>query len=117
MLTAVVVDIEGTTSATAYVVEQLYPYSAARFATWIDERGADPDVARAVAQVRDLIGDPAARTDRIVAALEGWLAADQKVTPLKTLQGKIWEHGFATGELVAHFYPDVIGALRAWTAA
>jgi enolase-phosphatase E1 len=117
MLHAVVLDIEGTTSATAYVVEQLYPYSSARFASWIDGHGADPDVARAVAQTRELIGDPAADTDRIVAKLVGWLAADQKVTPLKTLQGKIWEHGFATGELVSHLYPDVIGALRAWKAA
>jgi enolase-phosphatase E1 len=117
MLHTVVLDIEGTTSATGYVVEQLYPYSSARFATWIDGHGEDPDVARAVAQTRELMGDPAAGTDRIVAKLTQWVAADQKVTPLKTLQGKIWEHGFATGELVSHFYPDVIETLRAWKAA
>ena len=117
MLHTVVLDIEGTTSATSYVVEQLYPYSAARFASWIEGNSGDPDTARAITQIRELVGDPAAGTDRIVAALTGWLTADQKVTPLKTIQGKIWEHGFATGELVAHFYPDVIGALRAWKAA
>jgi enolase-phosphatase E1 len=117
MPSSVVLDIEGTTSATGYVVDRLYPYSAQRFAGWLDAHPDDPDVRRAVAQIRELIGEPAAGTPRLVAALTGWLAADQKVTPLKTLQGLIWAHGFATGDLVAHFYPDVVGALRAWHAA
>jgi enolase-phosphatase E1 len=116
-LSAVVIDIEGTTSATAFVTGRLYPYSADRFADWIDHHRADPDVARAVTQVRDLIGDPDAGTGPVVAALRRWLAADQKVTPLKTLQGKIWADGFARGDLVAHFFPDVIPALRRWKAA
>lgn len=115
-LRCVVLDIEGTTSATAFVVERLYPYSSERFATWIDEHRDDPDIARAVEQVRGLIREPDAGTERIVAALRGWLAADEKVTPLKTVQGKIWAAGFASGELVSHFYPDVIPALRAWHA-
>jgi enolase-phosphatase E1 len=113
----VVVDIEGTTSATSFVVDQLYPYSRERFARWIDEHGDDPGVARAVSQVRELIGDPQAGTGRIVAALNAWLDTDEKATPLKILQGRIWRQGFATGELTAHFYPDVIPALRAWKAA
>lgn len=116
-LRAVVLDIEGTTSATAFVVDRLYPYSAERFAEWVDGHAGDPDVARAVAQVREAIGDPAADTGKIVAALSDWLATDQKITPLKTLQGKIWAHGFASGDLVSHFYPDVIPALRRWHAA
>jgi enolase-phosphatase E1 len=67
--------------------------------------------------VRELIGEPDAGTERIVGALRAWLADDEKVTPLKTVQGKIWQHGFAAGELVSDFYPDVIPALRAWAAA
>lgn len=113
----VVLDIEGTTSATAFVVEELYPYSADRFAGWLDGHPDDPPTARAVAQVRELIGEPAADTGRIVAALREWLAADQKVTALKTVQGQIWAEGFASGDLVAHFYPDAIPALRAWHSA
>jgi enolase-phosphatase E1 len=116
-LRTVVLDIEGTTSATAFVVRRLYPYSSARFPAWVEGHRDDPDIARAVGQVRDLIGDPLAGTDRIVEALRAWLDADEKVTPLKTVQGRIWEHGFASGDLVAHFYPDVIPALRAWKAA
>ena len=113
----IVVDIEGTTGATGFVVDRLYPYSRKRFADLIDGHAGDPDVARAVAQVRELIGEPEAGTERIVRALGDWLDRDEKVTPLKTLQGRIWAAGFASGELVSHFFPDVIPALRAWHAA
>jgi enolase-phosphatase E1 len=41
---------------------------------------------------------------------------DQKVTPLKELQGLIWEDGYRGGELVTHLYPDVAPAMRAWHA-
>lgn len=117
---AVVLDIEGTTSATSYVTEQLYPYSARRFASWIDEHGGDggdPDTVRAVRQVREFLGDPAAGTGEVVAQLTRWLAADEKVPALKAVQGRIWADGFDQGELVAHFYPDVIGCMREWHAA
>jgi enolase-phosphatase E1 len=113
----IVVDIEGTTSATGFVVDHLYPYSRARFGDWIAGRGDDPDVARAVAQVRNLIGEPEAGGDRVVKALNDWLDRDEKATPLKTLQGRIWADGFASGELMSHFFPDVIPVLREWHAA
>ncbi len=114
---AVVLDIEGTTSSTGFVVDTLYPYSRARFGRWLDERADDPDVVRAVGQVRDLLGEPDAGHERIVEALNGWLDRDEKVTPLKTLQGAIWAQGFADGDLTAHFYDDVVPALRRWHEA
>jgi len=113
----VVVDIEGTTSATGFITEQLYPYSRAHFRRWLDERADEPEVARAIAGVRDLIGEPDADAKRIEEALNGWLDRDEKVTPLKALQGVIWAEGFASGDLTSHFYPDAIPALRAWHAA
>jgi enolase-phosphatase E1 len=116
-LRAVVLDIAGTTSATAFFVRRLNPYSAERFAEWAGEHTGDPDVAGAVAQVRELIGDPAADSGAVAAALSGWLAAGQRTAPLNTIQGKIWAHGFTSGDLVSHFYPDVIPALRRWHAA
>lgn len=116
-LRTVVIDIEGTTGAAAFVVDRLYPYAAERLPGWIDDNGADPDIARALAQVRELIDAPEAGVAQVVAALLDWQAADQKVTPLKTVQGKIWEHGFTSGALISHFYPDAIPALRAWKAA
>ena len=114
---SVVLDIEGTTSATGFVVDVLYPYSRSRFGALLSERSGDPDVARAVAQVRELTGDPAADAGAVEKALNTWLDEDRKATPLKTLQGIIWAEGFARGDLVSHFYDDVVPALRRWHAA
>ncbi|MEV0553557.1 acireductone synthase [Streptomyces sp. NPDC050597] len=111
---AVVLDIEGTTSATGFVVDVLYPYSRSRFATVLSDRSADPDVVRAVSQVRELLGEPDADAVRVEKALHEWLDEDVKATPLKTLQGLIWSEGFARGDLVSHFYDDVVPVLRRW---
>ena len=114
---AVVLDIEGTTSATGFVVDVLYPYSRSRFAALLTERGEEPAVARAIAQVRELTGEADADAAAIEKTLNTWLDEDRKATPLKTLQGVIWSEGFARGDLVSHFYDDVVPALRAWHTA
>ncbi|MDQ0778424.1 enolase-phosphatase E1 [Streptomyces aurantiacus] len=114
---AVVLDIEGTTSATGFVVDVLYPYSRSRFGALLAERSDDPAVLRAVAQVRELLGEPDADAVRVEKALDEWLDDDVKATPLKTLQGLIWSEGFARGDLVSHFYDDVVPVLRRWHGA
>jgi len=50
------------------------------------------------------------------ASLKRWMAADEKKTPLKTLQGLIWEAGYRDGRLNGHLWPDVAPCLRAWHA-
>lgn len=116
-LAAVVVDIEGTTSSTWFVHETLYPYSRQRFRSWLTANAERPEVAAQIAAVRTLAGESDADIDRVVHWLEHWLDGDQKVTPLKAIQGWIWAEGFARGELVSHFYDDVIARLRDWHAA
>ncbi|MFQ6852064.1 acireductone synthase [Streptomyces sp. 35M1] len=111
---AVVLDIEGTTSATGFVVDVLYPYSRAAFGALLAEDADEPEVRRAVDQIRVLIGEPEPSAARVEEALNSWLDEDRKVTPLKTLQGIVWARGFASGELVSHFYDDVVPALRRW---
>ena len=71
-------------------------------------RRDDPEVAAILAEVPG--PDP-------VATLRGWMAEDVKATPLKTLQGMIWEAGFRDGRLRGHLWPDVAPCLRAWHAA
>ncbi len=39
---------------------------------------------------------------------------DRKSTGLKSLQGKIWEEGYRSGELRSEVYPDVAPALERW---
>jgi enolase-phosphatase E1 len=49
------------------------------------------------------------------AAYGRWLMAkDSKCTALKALQGRIWQEGFAGGELRGQVYPDVPPAFARW---
>ena len=49
------------------------------------------------------------------AAYCRWLIErDRKSTPLKSLQGMIWENGYKNGELRGHVYPDVPVAFARW---
>lgn len=111
----VVVDIEGTLTPTSQVHVVLYDYARPRLGPWIDAHGDDPVVADAVAQIRALGSLPdSASTDELVKVLHGWMDSDQKIAPLKTLQGLIWQRGYADGDLVTDLFPDVTPALRAW---
>ncbi|MGW5334034.1 acireductone synthase [Streptomyces bauhiniae] len=112
----VVLDIEGTTSATGFVVDVLYPYARVRIGTLLNDRGDEPRVRGAVDRIREMIGEPDADTARVEQVLGEWSDDDRKAPPLKTLQGILWSEGFAGGELVSHFYDDVVPALRAWNA-
>ncbi|HVM65997.1 MAG TPA: acireductone synthase [Acidimicrobiales bacterium] len=107
MADAIVVDIEGTTSPTAYVDDVMYPYARERFADWVRAHPDDP----AVAEVRAAAGDDVAGT------LARWSDEDVKATPLKSVQGRIWDAAFAAGELVAPFHPDAVAGLRRWHRA
>ncbi|WP_338596479.1 acireductone synthase [Saccharopolyspora sp. SCSIO 74807] len=108
----VVLDIEGTLTATSQVHEVLYDYARPRLGPWIDAHPQDPQVSSAVAQVRDEAGLAAdAGTSQVVAVLHEWMDADRKATPLKTLQGLIWQRGYADKELRTELFADVPGAL------
>src|SRR5207253_1342313 len=50
-----------------------------------------------------------------VAAYAEWLMdQDRKVTPLKSLQGRIWEAGYRAGELRSQLFADVPHAFVRW---
>ena len=104
----VLTDIEGTTSAIAFVKETLFPFALGALDSFLDAHGAEAEVAAILAQVPG----PDAR-----ATLRGWMAEDVKATPLKALQGLIWRAGFEDGRLRGHLWPDVAPCLRAWHAA
>jgi enolase-phosphatase E1 len=106
---AVLIDIEGTVTPISMVRALLFPYARARLESFVAAHGAEPAVAEALAQVRDL--EPEADP---VASLLRWSDLDAKVTPLKTIQGLIWREGYAAGDLVATFYPDAPECLSFW---
>lgn len=111
---AVVTDIEGTTSAISFVRDVLFPYADERLDAYVATHRGEATVADALREAAALAGEPDAGDAQVLATLHAWIAEDRKATPLKTLQGLIWDEGYARGELQGHVYPDVPPVLRAW---
>lgn len=113
---AVLTDIEGTTSAVSFVFDVLFPYAAEHLPAFVVEQAEQPDVAAQIAAVRAEAGEPGASVARVVDILLQWIAEDRKATPLKALQGMVWQQGYEAGQLKGHVYPDAVEALQRWHA-
>lgn len=87
--TAVLLDVEGTTTSISFVYDVLFPYARKHMAAFL--------------------GDPG-RTEEALQAMDG----DLKVGWLKEIQGKIWEAGYRSAELKSHVFEDVPQAFRRW---
>jgi enolase-phosphatase E1 len=114
---AIVVDIEGTTSAISFVKDVLFPYADQHLDAYVAAHRDEPVVENALSEAAIEAGDPAMDDAGILACLHRWIAEDRKATPLKTLQGLIWADGYAHTSLLGHVYPDVPPVLHAWKAA
>jgi len=114
---AIVTDIEGTTSAISFVHNVLFPYADAHLDAYVAAHRDEPIVANAMSEAAVVGGEPGADDARVLAMLHEWIAEDRKATPLKTLQGLIWDEGYTKTGLLGHLYPDVPPALQAWHEA
>lgn len=125
-ITHLLLDIEGTTCPVSFVAETLFPYARNHLVEYLERRRHEEPVrgllheaeqARAIDPEAVAIGADLDPHSRLVAYL-GWLIdQDRKLTPLKQLQGLIWESGYGSGELIAPLYSDVPPALMAWAKA
>jgi len=113
VIQAIVTDIEGTTSSLSFVKDVLFPYARSRMASFVREHGREPEVARQLVEARHAAG-VSLDDDGLVAQLVRWIDEDRKITPLKALQGLIWEQGYRRGDFQGHVYPDAVERLRAW---
>ena len=122
-------DIEGTTSSVDFVYKTLFPFASARAQDYLREHFAEREIQKLIESLRieyerEALNDPqigawrgnsAAETIETAANyIRHLIALDRKVTPLKTLQGMIWEEGFKSGELKGHVYEDVPRAFARW---
>lgn len=113
MIKAVVTDIEGTTSALSFVKDVLFPYARARLAVFVREHRAEPAVRAQLDAARALADHPSG-DEALIEALLRWSDEDRKLTPLKALQGMIWEDGYRRADFTGHVYDDAVRRLRAW---
>ena len=111
---AIVTDIEGTTSRISFVTDILFPYAAAQLPQFIERQQHLPEVAAELSACRQLLNDENASVAAIGKALQQWIQQDRKYTPLKALQGMVWQHGYQSGAFTGHVYADVLPALQQW---
>jgi enolase-phosphatase E1 len=102
-VSAILTDIEGTTSPIAFVHQVLFPYARARMGDFCAAHAGSPVLAE--------VPEPKLET------LLGWMARDEKITALKAIQGMIWADGYRAGDLKAEVYEEVPVALRRWARA
>ena len=112
----ILTDIEGTTTSVSFVYEILFPYFRNNIYKLKDLTQV-PEVHDAFEQTIEIAkseGILLNETDQIIQQLLDWSIADKKITPLKTLQGILWEEGYKSGEIKGHVYPDVAPNLGKW---
>jgi enolase-phosphatase E1 len=115
MIKAIVTDIEGTTSSLSFVKDILFPYAKAKLPDFVSQHQHETSVQKlllATCQEANIDFSVA----NAIARLLAWIDEDKKSTPLKALQGLIWQSGYDNGELKGHLYPDAIVNLRSWFA-
>lgn len=117
MTRAILTDIEGTTSSLDFVKQTLFPYARRHIATFLREHADDPRLTAHLDEVRNLGEAPDADLEQVIDLLIRWIDEDRKLTPLKAIQGLIWEHGYRSGDFEGHVHEDAVVALRAWHAS
>lgn len=115
MIKAIVTDIEGTTTSISFVKDVLFPYARANLAAFLRNHADDP-VVKGLLQDTQTVAGKTLDAEQLNSQLIAWIDADQKITPLKSLQGLIWAEGYQQGAFTGHLYSDVLQNLKKWHA-
>lgn len=113
MIKAIVTDIEGTTTSLSFVKDVLFPYARQQMGAFVDQHASEPEVKALLDEVCQIVGQPLDQ-EQVIAQLVQWIDEDQKIAPLKTLQGMIWQAGYKSGDFTGHVYEDAARKLREW---
>lgn len=113
----ILMDIEGTTSSISFVKDVLFPYFLLNIDD-INKLSNIKEVKYAFGQVLRIVKREENRdittSEEVILELKKWCGQDLKITPLKTLQGILWQKGYQNGELLGHVYDDVPEMLENW---
>ena len=131
-ISAILIDIEGTTTPIAFVYEVLFPFARARVRDYLEQHFDLAEIQDDLSRLRDEhnadfvqdLNPPALTTGSVEAAIDSFVAyfhwlmdRDRKSTGLKALQGRIWQQGYADGKLKSQVFPDVPTAFERWHEA
>jgi enolase-phosphatase E1 len=110
---AIVTDIEGTTTSVSFVYDVLFPYAREHIQNFISTHRQDDQLSTVIAEIKKLAGTEL-DDKQVVQQLLNWMDNDEKITPLKTIQGMIWTDGYTRGRFKGHIYADVPDCMKRW---
>ena len=125
----ILLDIEGTTSPIDFVYQVLFPFVRVHLKDYLRHNAASEELQRDLSMLREehlkdleqALAPPEWADAHLDVQIESvahyvfWLMdRDRKSTGLKSLQGKIWQQGYLTGELKGQVFQDVPPALKYW---
>lgn len=113
MVKAVLTDIEGTTTPISFVKDVLFPYSYEKIQDFVLKNKDNPQILKILEEVKKIEGKDLS-LEEIIDTLKKWIEEDRKITPLKEIQGIIWEEGYKSGKLQGFVYPDAYEKLKEW---
>ncbi|HMV48264.1 MAG TPA: acireductone synthase [Blastocatellia bacterium] len=118
----ILLDIEGTTTPIDFVYQVLFPFARKHVANFLSRHWAT--LQEELAELRREQTADTARgleppvineaPESVVAYVHWLMDQDRKSTPLKSLQGRIWEEGYRSGELLSQVFDDVPPAMEGW---
>lgn len=123
MIQIILLDIEGTTTPIDFVHKTLFPYAKAKIADYVAQHFNE--IQTEITQLkteykkdfteqiygRDFRDDS---PETVANYLQFLIDVDRKSTPLKSLQGKIWQEGYESGKLESAMFEDVPNAFKRW---
>ncbi len=111
----IIIDIEGTTTPISFVSDILFPFAAQQFGTFLEKNWTDPNVISDVDALFSYEPQTEEKTIPVVTKIaENLIERDVKLTPLKSLQGKIWRAGYESGELRGQLFEEVAECIKKW---
>jgi len=123
MTKAILLDIEGTTTPIDFIHSTLFPYAKARIGGFVLDNLSDLKF-----EVEQLVEEHVSDSDykgelrpesanSVSDYLKFLIDEDRKSTPLKSIQGMIWQRGYESGEIVSPVFDDIPEAFKRWKAA
>ena len=99
----------------SFVHDELFPYARQHIAEFVRHHAQDPAVGALLNDVCQEVGEDLS-LDGMIEQLQDWMKEDKKITPLKALQGMIWQEAYTDGAFTGHVYKDAVEHLKKWHA-
>lgn len=120
---AILLDIEGTTTPIDFVHKTLFPFAKNKIGEYLEINFEN--LSREISELeveykKDFTNQIYGRkfdknsAESVAEYLKFLIEVDRKSTPLKALQGKIWQEGYEAGELKSEMFEDIPRAFERW---